>query len=236
MIKQNIVFFFFLTLFLTKSYAQDVINQRDTDGERHGFWKVNFDQTNQPRYEGTFEHGKEVGIFKFYKLDGNKSVLSATREFLPNGDDILVKFYSSKGKLISEGQMIDRRFVGKWVYYHNKNDNVMTVEHYNNEGQLEGEKVVYYPNGQMAEQSHYSHGKLEGTSKIFSEKGVLIKSFTYKNDVLHGMSKYYDADGNMLAEGTYRNDQKHGIWKFYENGVLTEEKDFTTYSKNPIKQ
>src|SRR5690606_41802527 len=91
-------------------------------------------------------------------------------------------------------------------------------------------------NGQMAEQAHYINGKLEGISKIFSEKGVLIKEFTYKNDILHGMSKYYDANGQMLAEGAFRNDQKHGIWNFYENGILKEEKDFTVYSKNPMKQ
>ncbi|MBO3097444.1 toxin-antitoxin system YwqK family antitoxin [Gelidibacter pelagius] len=236
MIKQNIFFLFFLTVFLTDSYAQNSVNQLDQDGERHGFWKVHFEQTDQPRYEGTFDHGKEVGMFKFYKLDGNKSVLSATREFDPNSDNIIVKFYSSKGKLISEGQMINKLFVGKWVYYHNKTKGIMTVEHYSDKGQLEGEKLVYYPNGQMAEQSYYINGKIDGVSKVFSEKGVLIKEFTYENDVLHGMSKYYDADGKMLAEGAYRNDQKHGIWKFYEKGVLTEEKDFTVYSKNPMKQ
>lgn len=236
MIKQNIFFLFFLTLFLTETIAQGTINQLDKNGDRHGFWKVNFDQTDQPRYEGTFEHGKEVGIFKFYKLDENKSVLSATREFIPNSADIFVKFYSSKGKLISEGQMTNKRFVGKWVYYHNKTNGVMTEEHYNDQGQLEGEKLVYYPNGQLAEKSHYVNGKIQGVSKVFSEKGVLIKEFTYNDDMLHGMSKYYDADGKMLAEGAFRNDQKHGIWKFYENGVLKEEKDFTVYSKNPMKQ
>lgn len=236
MIKQNIFFVLFLTVFLTKSSAQNAINQLDKDGERHGFWKVNFDQTDQPRYEGSFEHGKEIGMFKFYKLVNNKSVLSATREFDPNSDDILVKFYSSKGKLISEGHMTNKLFVGKWVYYHNKTNGIMTVEHYNDKGQLEGEKVVYYPNGQIAEQSHYVNGKLDGISKVFSERGVLIKEFTYENDVLNGLSKYYDADGKMLAEGAYRNDQKHGIWKFYEKGVLTEEKDFTVYSKNPGKE
>lgn len=236
MIKQSIFFILFLTVFLTDATAQNAVNQFDKEGERHGFWKVNFDQTDQPRYEGTFQHGKEVGLFKFYKLDQAKSVLSATREFVPNSDDILVKFYSSKGKLISEGRMTNKLFVGKWVYYHNKTNGIMTVEHYNDKGQLEGEKVVYYPNGQMAEQSYYTNGKIEGISKVFSEKGVLIKEFTYKNDILHGMSKYYDSDGKMLAEGAYRDDQKHGIWKFYEKGVLTEEKDFTVYSKNPMKQ
>jgi len=236
MIKQNIVLYFFLTVFLTTASAQNVINQFDDSGERHGFWKKDFDNTKQPRYEGTFEHGKEIGLFKFYKLDGSKSVLSATREFKENSDEILVKFYSSKGKLISEGQMKDKLFIGKWVYYHNKSKAIMTIEHYNDQGNLHGEKTIFYENGQMAEQSNYVNGKIEGVSKIFSEKGVVIKEFLYKNDMLNGMSKYYNADGQILAEGAYRNDQKHGIWKYYTNGVLSEEKDFTVYSKNPKKQ
>lgn len=236
MIKQHILGFLFFIFFLTTISAQNALNQFDANGKRHGEWRKTFENTDQPRYEGTFNHGKEVGLFKFYKLDKEKSVLSATREFDPNSDDILVKFYSSKGKLISEGQMINQRFVGKWLYYHNKTNGIMTVEYYNDNGELEGERLVYYPNGQMAEQAHYINGKLEGISKIFSEKGVLIKEFTYKNDILHGMSKYYDANGQMLAEGAFRNDQKHGIWNFYENGILKEEKDFTVYSKNPMKQ
>lgn len=216
--------------------AQEPINHLDEEGNRHGLWRKNFEHTTQPRYEGVFEHGKEIGLFKFYKLDGPKSVLSATREFNPDSDDILVKFYSSKGKIISEGQMIGKLFVGKWVYYHNKTNAIMTVEHYNDKGKLEGERLVYYPNGQMAEQSNYVNGLLQGASKVFSENGVVIKEFTYKDDELHGMSKYYNADGQLLTEGAYRNDQKHGIWKYYENGTLTEEKDFTVYSKNPVKQ
>lgn len=236
MTKQNILLIFFLTVFLTALGFQDTINQLDNDGNRHGFWKKNFDNTDQPRYEGIFERGKEVGVFKFYKLDEKRSVLSATREFSPKSDNILVKFYSSKGKLISEGHMVGKYFVGKWVYYHNKTKDIMTVELYNDQGQLHGEKLVYYPNGQMAEQSNYVNGKIEGTSKVFSEKGVIIKEFLYKNDMLNGMSKYYNSTGQMLAEGAYRNDKKHGIWKYYEKGVLTEEKDFTVYSKNPKKQ
>lgn len=227
-----IAIFCFIT---TIGFSQE-INQMDADGKRHGLWKKDFENTNQPRYEGTFEHGEEVGVFKFYKLDGKKSVLSATREFSPDSDDILVKFFSSKGKLISEGHMVDKSFVGKWVYYHNKTKAVMTVEYYNDNGKLEGERLVYYPNGQMAEQANYVNGMLEGTSKVFSNKGVLIKDFLYHEGKLNGMSKYYNGDGQLLAEGVYRNDKKHGIWKYYENGLLTKEKDFTVYSKNPLKQ
>ena len=222
--------------FITALGFSQEINQMDAAGERHGYWKKNFDNTKQPRYEGSFEHGKEVGLFKFYKLDGKTSVLSATRTFSPDSDDIDVKFYSSRGKLISEGHMIGKLFVGKWVYYHNKTNAIMIVEHYNEKGQLDGERLVYYPKGQLAEQANYRDGKQNGSSKVFSENGVVIKDFLYQDDQLEGIAKYYNAAGQLLAEGTYRNDQKHGVWKYYENGVLTEEKDFTVYSKNPEKQ
>jgi antitoxin component YwqK of YwqJK toxin-antitoxin module len=235
MIKRNIITFAILTFFLTNVSAQSV-NQLDEKGQRHGYWKTNFDKTVQPRYEGTFEHGEEVGTFKFYKLVEGKSKLSATREFFPDSDRINVKFFSSKGKLISEGMMKDKLFIGKWVYYQNKNKGILTIENYNDNGIMEGEKMVYYENGQVAEKSMYVNGEIDGISTWYSPIGKVIKEFTYNNGLLDGVSKYYDKDGQLLAEGTYRNDKKHGIWKYYENGELTEEKDFTTYSKNPKKQ
>jgi antitoxin component YwqK of YwqJK toxin-antitoxin module len=143
---------------------------------------------------------------------------------------------SSKGKLISEGMMNGRLFIGKWIYYHNKSDGIMSVEYYNDNGNLEGEKVVFYANGQIAETSTYKDGKLEGSSKWYSESGKLLKDYLYENDELHGMSKYYDADGIILAEGNYQKGRKHGIWNYYEAGKLKESKDHTRRSKNPKKQ
>lgn len=235
MIKQKCIVFIILTFYLTNVSAQD-INQLDDKGARHGFWKKNFDQTDQPKYEGTFEHGKEKGTFKFYKLVDGKSKLSATRDFLDNSDKIQVKFFSSKGKLISEGMMRDKTFIGKWIYYQNKNKGILMTENYNDQGVLEGEKLVYYENGQIAEKAYYKNGQIDGVSTWYSPNGKLLKEFTYNNGQLHGMAKYYDKDGRLLAEGIYKNDKKHGIWKYYENGEFTEEKDFTTYSKNPKKQ
>ena len=235
MIKQNIITFIILTFFLTNVSAQS-INQLDDKGQRHGLWKANFDKTNEPRYEGIFDHGKEIGIFKFYKLVEGKSKLSATREFLLDSDRINVKFFSSRGKLISEGMMRDKLFIGKWVYYQNKTKGILTIENYNDKGILQGEKKVFYENEQVAEKSMYVNGEIDGISTWYSPEGKIIKEFTYSNGILHGVSKYYDKDGILLAEGIYRNDKKHGIWKYYENGKLSEEKNFTTYSKNPIKQ
>lgn len=227
-----------LLLFLglaTVLSAQD-INQLDEKGERHGLWKKNFEKTDQPKYEGKFDHGQEIGTFKFYKLVEGKSKLSATREFLPDSDNINVKFFSSKGKLISEGMMKDKIYIGKWVYYQNKSKGILMTENYNDKGILEGEKLVYYENGKVAEKAIYVNGNIDGTSLWYSEKGIVLKEFTYKDGELHGIAKYYDSDGKMLAEGSYRNDKKYGTWKYYENGEFKEEKDYTIYSKNPKKQ
>lgn len=235
MIKQNILVIITLTLYLTNVTAQ-TINQLDDKGLRHGVWQKNFEKTDQPKYEGTFDHGKEIGTFKFFKLVEGKSKLSATREFIPNSDKIEVKFFSSTGKLISEGMMKGKLFIGKWIYYQNKTKGVLSTENYDDKGVLQGEKLVFYEKGQIGEKSFYVNGKIDGISTWYSENGHILKEFTYKNGLLDGISKYYDQNGKILVEGNYRNDKKHGIWNYYENGVKTEEKDFTSYSKNPKKQ
>ena len=222
-------------LTIVNTYAQD-INQFDSEGLRHGIWKKTFDGTNAIRYEGQFDHGKEIGLFKFYKYVDKKSILSATKQY-NNEDDIAeVKFFSSKGKLISQGNMKGKNFIGIWKYYHKNSDAEMRIENYDDQGLQQGELLIYYENGTVAERSFYNNGKLDGNSFMYNEQGVKIKEFSYNNDVLNGPSKFYDSTGQLLIEGNYRNGKKHGVWKYYEDRKLKEEKDFTRRSRNPYKE
>ncbi|QDO94098.1 toxin-antitoxin system YwqK family antitoxin [Formosa sediminum] len=215
--------------------AQNV-NQLDENGKRHGVWKKNFEGTKVLRYEGQFSHGKEVGTFKFYKNLGNKPVLTAIKTFDPNSDIAEVQFLSSLQKVISKGKMKGKLYIGDWQYFHNNSDKIMITETYNNNGKLEGERLVYYDNGKIAERAFYKNGLLEGTSTWYSEKEVVLKEFNYVHDKLQGKSKYYDLDGNLIAEGAYKNDKKTGTWNFYKDGELEDSKDYTSHSKNPYKQ
>lgn len=240
MIKQNFMkpyfFIYILTVLSLSVEAQNTVNQYDSNGERHGVWRKYYNNTKELRYEGQFDHGKEIGEFKFYTLNKGKSVLSAVKQFNSDNSKAAVKFLSSTGKLISEGQMNGRLYIGKWTYYHNKTNGILSIEYYNDNGKLDGEVVVYYPDGTVAERSNYIDGKLEGVSKWFAENGKILKEIIYKNDALNGPAKYYDADGNIKSEGIYRNDLKHGIWNYYEEGKLVKSKDHTKRSKNPKKQ
>ena len=134
MIKQKIIFVLILTSFYVNLRAQELVNQFDDNGKRHGVWLKNFDKTSEPRYEGTFEHGKEIGVFKFYTLKNGKSVLSAIKTFNKENSIAEVKFYASSGKLISEGKMNGKLYIDKWVYYHNKSNAIMIEEYYNDNG------------------------------------------------------------------------------------------------------
>ena len=177
------------------------INKLDANGKNHGIWRKNFDNTNVIRYEGEFFHGKEIGLFKFYKNVKNKAVLSATKEFNADNNKAYVKFLASTGKVISEGQMDGKKYIGEWKYYQKTNDKLLTLEYYNDSGILNGERIVYYPNGQLAEKQTYKNGKLDGVSVVYSDKNVVLSEVIYVNGELHGYSKYYSPKAELVAEG-----------------------------------
>ena len=225
-----------ILFFISPIISAQNINQLDTNGKRHGIWKKNFEGTNEVRYEGEFSHGKEIGLFKFYKYLNKKSVLTATKQFNENNNIADVKFLSSRGKTISEGKMNGKLYVGKWIYYHNNSTNIMTNETYNDEGKLQGKRFVYYEHGQIAEEANYINGSEEGVSNWYSKNGNIVKAFIYENNELHGLAKYYDEEGIMLVEGSYKRGKKTGVWKYYTNGILVKKKDFTYVPKYKKKQ
>ena len=227
MIKQKVYFSFIFTITLTLGFAQKSVNQFDKDGKRHGLWTKNYYQTDQKRYEGTFRHGKEIDTFKYYTLSNGKSVLSATKVFNATDSIAQVTFYTSKKKIISEGRMNGKRYIGQWVYYHKDSSQKMIVENFNDDGKLEGERTVYYNTGDVAEKAQYLNGMLHGKSQWYSEDKLLLRESEYKEDQLNGITKNHDKKGLVTSEGNYKANKKVGIWKYYKNGKITKEIDHT---------
>ena len=208
------------------TFAQG-FNQFDANGKRHGVWKKNYEDTNIVRYEGQFAHGKEIGLFKYYKNYKKKAILSATKQFSEKDNISEVKFLASNGKVISEGKMDGKTYIGTWKYYQKNSEKLLILEHYTNKGELMGERLVYFPNGQIAEKQNYINGKLTDTSLWYSLKGVKLKEYIYENGELHGAAKFYNPKAELVSEGQYKRGKKDGVWKYYEKGKLVKEKDFT---------
>lgn len=222
--KLSLIFFFGIILLCTNAFPQSEINQMDAQGQRHGLWQKTYPGSKQLRYEGTFEHGKEVGEFKFYCAEC-KDKPSVVKDFSSKDDIANVKYFTIKGKLVSEGKMKAKDRIGEWLYYHEKTKAVMTSENYEN-GMLHGKVVTYYPNGKITEESNYKKGIKEGENNYYSPDGVLLKKLFYKDDELQGEAFYYDGYGNVIIEGFYKNGKKHGLWKYYKDGKVTLEETF----------
>jgi len=223
MIRSISLFILFNLFFINILGAQE-FNNFDENGERHGPWRKYYEGTKQLRYEGVFEHGKEQGTFKFYNRKSGDQP-SATKSYTSESTVLDVVFYQKDGKKASEGQMEDRKRMGQWTYYHRDGQRIMTTESYQSDI-LNGERTVFFVNGQIAQKQYYTQGKLDGIEVNYSEKGVLLSSYTYVNGVLEGLVKIYNDSGSLLREGNYKDDKKDGIWKYYENGKLHKEVKF----------
>lgn len=219
--------FIFLSIFFLVSLsmaAQDNFNQFDDDGKRHGQWQKTYENSDQIRYEGNFQHGKEIGIFKFYCEDC-KSVPSLIKTFNDIDNTAQVVYYSKSGRILSEGKMEGKNRIGEWLYYHKKGKGIMTKEFYV-DGNLHGTKTVYYLNHKIAEKLNYNNGEKEGVNNYYSPQGVILKKLLYKNDELHGPAVYYDAYGNVTLKGNYKNGRKDGVWQHYKEGDLVKEEKY----------
>lgn len=224
-----------LLFFVTNLVLSQAINQLDANGKRDGIWKKYFENTKVLRYEGAFSHGKEIGLFKFYKNIDDKASLTATKQFNTTDNKAYVTFYTSMGKVVSEGEMDGKKYIGPWKYYQKTSKGLLTLENYDQDGNLDGDRFVYYINGQVAEKQHYKHGKLDGISVWYSEDNVVLKEYTYVDDQLDGPAKFHNSTGELIVEGSYKRGKKDGIWNYYENGKLVDQKDFS-YKPKYIKK
>lgn len=224
----------YLIIFLlatTFSLAQD-FNKLDENGKKHGLWKGFYEESKRQRYEGTFDHGKEVGMFKFFD-DTKAGTVIATRQFNSNDNSCYTIFYNQNKNKVSEGKVVNKQFEGEWKYYHEDLPSIMTIEIYVN-GKLNGVRKVFYKSGEIAEETTYKDGVKNGVYKSYAENGTILEESIYKNGVYDGLAVFRNVDNQIAAQGLFKNGKKIGIWKMLVKGKL---KDVNmNYQNKPFKK
>jgi antitoxin component YwqK of YwqJK toxin-antitoxin module len=218
----------FVLLFAAFSvFAQE--NQTDAAGKKHGAWKGYFEESKRVKYEGTFDHGKETGIFTFYD-DTKAHTVVATRDFSKGNNSAYTTFFDSKKNKVSEGNVVNKQYEGEWKYYHEASPAVMSIETYK-AGKLNGPRKVFYKSGKLAEEENYVNGIREGAYKKYTETGIVLEELAYKNGQVEGIAIYRDSDGKIASKGPYVNGEKKGVWEFYENGKLKKKEKYPQKAK-----
>jgi len=210
---------FILLFFSLVSFAQET-NKFDDKGQRHGVWKGIYEESKRPRYEGTFNHGKETGTFKYFD-DTKAGTVIATRAFAKDGSCYTTVF-DQKGNKVSEGREVNKLYEGEWKFYHKESKAILALENYS-KGKLTGIRKVFYPNNTINEETMYVDGVKDGVYRKYTEKGVLLEDAVYKNGELHGPVTYKNENGQIVAKGNFVNGRKMGMWQFYENDKMVKE-------------
>lgn len=220
---------FLLTQTLSFSQSENPQeNQTDAQGRKHGLWRGYHPESKRLRYEGTFEHGREKGTFKYFDDTKAASVI-ATREFDASGD-AYTTFYDQQKNKVSEGVIRGKKYEGEWKYYHKGGKQLMSVEFYK-DGLLQGVRKVFYPDGTLAEETTYVAGKKQGPYKKYALNGIVLEEAHYQNDQLHGEAIYRNADGKIASKGPFVEGLKKGYWEFYKDGKLQSREKFPQVKK-----
>lgn len=228
----NFIVLLAVMFFSQNILAQTEFNKLDVNGKKHGLWKGVFEESKRPRYEGTFDHGKEVGIFSFYDDTKAKSII-ATREFNAKDNSAYTIFYDQNKNKVSEGKVVNKLFEGQWKYYHQASKNIMTTENYS-KGKLDGLRTVFYISGKVAEEINYKNNLKNGFYKKYTEKGVVLEESIFKNNIYNGLAVFSDANGNIVSKGQFVNGKKSGVWQFFEKGKLVKETNMS-FPENATK-
>ena len=203
----------------TVTFSQEY-NKLDENGKKHGVWKGIYEESKRPRFEGTFEHGKEIGMFKFFD-DTKAGTVIATREFNAKEGSCYTIFYNQNKNKVSEGKVVNRQYEGDWKYYHENSPSIMTLEHYVN-GKLDGVRKVFYPDEKIAEETTYKNGIKEGKYKSYAENGIVLEESIYKSGEYDGLAIFKNPDNQIAGQGVFKNGKKVGIWKILEKGKLKD--------------
>ncbi|MGO4817993.1 toxin-antitoxin system YwqK family antitoxin [Flavobacterium sp. W22_SRS_FP1] len=225
--KNKFCFFtvFFLILASQTLLSQVDYNKLDSEGRKHGSWKGFYEESKRLRYEGVFEHGKEIGKFQFFDDTKAKSII-ATREFNSKDNSAYTIFFDQTNNKVSEGKVVNKLFEGPWKYYHQASPTLMTTENYK-DGNLQGLRSIFYASGKIAEETNYKNNFKEGVYKKYSENGVVLEESIFKNNEYNGLAVFKDSDGNVVSKGQFVNGKKAGIWQFFEKGKQSKEIDMS---------
>lgn len=99
--------------------------------------------------------------------------------------------------------------------------NLTTELFFEKQGKLEGERLTFYPSGEIKGQSFYHSGNLHGPSTFCNKEGHLSAQSWFINGKRHGKTWLYYLTGEQYAVLRYKNGLKHGKQEyFYRDGTI----------------
>lgn len=125
-------------------------------------------------------------------------------------DPVLVPEEKEEGKKLKSGHILRVIFDKKWK---------LCECYVEKEGQLDGQALLFYPDGRVKAESFYSEGKLHGPAFFYGKEGNLLAESFFIRGMQEGKSRWYYPSGALYSLQRYRHDLWHGRQEYDdENG------------------
>lgn len=232
-------------VFRLKHYKDNIGNGKFTEYYRNGKIKV----------KGNYKGGLRDGEFKFYS-ENNKylgSVFYKNKEIIKNTlnkedmEDLSASFefadmdlflrsttrdivgattdvYPNGKPRIYMPYSVNGELHGDYIEFY-EDGNISYKITYEN-GIRQGKSITYLENGKIIGETNYIDGKKEGKS-LETLKGMIQKKANYKNNKIDGDMFLYYPSGKLLQKRSFINGKAEGeLIEYYENGVIKEKAYF----------
>ncbi len=145
---------------------------------------------------------------------------------------LCVFFYSCKFKSTETTIYTSNRDSFNINYLENYESGEKGAAFSTNSGELDGEVVEYYKNGNVKYKGYYSQGKKNGKHISYSQEGKVIDERNYKDDfLLDSQGEHYSGEWHVL------NDKKIVVIdENYENGKLNGFRKVFSEEGSPLLQ
>ncbi|MFC1479943.1 toxin-antitoxin system YwqK family antitoxin [Candidatus Omnitrophota bacterium] len=153
-------------------------------------------------------------------------LLVAPVGFSESEKDGIRKEYNDDGKLKSETTYENGKKNGPFkLYSYEKGKQYVHEEGTYKDGEKEGIKKSYYPNGKLRYEISYRNGSYDGRSVHYHSNGKIRSDYVYKKGFpVDGVRVNYHSDGKVSQKLSYKNGQEDGVTKwYYGNGNIKGE-------------
>ncbi len=101
-----------------------------------------------------------------------------------------------------------------------------TIEHYRQE-RLEGEALLYWPNGKLKRKCSFRKGVRHGLDQMWSEEGILLDEGRYESGKPIGVHRRYNKKGALIEEIEYLDSSRFNLRNWDDRGELRVEAIWT---------
>lgn len=131
-----------------------------------------------------------------------------------------VRVYNDAGHL-EEKYYIDKDSVRNGPYESYYDNGQLQEKAFYRNGLLDGERVLYFENGQSEIVEHYLEGRMHGPYEVYYASGAPLLKQVFDRDTLRGESLRFYENGQLEEKVFFVDNLENGPFQeFHENGQL----------------